>query len=64
MECCEFAVLPCRVFDGVDRVRVVEEFVGNVDMGDCYGEVVEEFVVELQVAPMGGLHFFCKVSLS
>ena len=33
-------------------------------MGGCYGEVVEEFKMELQVSPMGGLHFLGKVSLS
>ena len=59
-----FVVLPCRVFDGVDRVGgFVEKFVGNVDMRVCYGEVVEEFEVELEVSPMGGLHFLGKVSL-
>ena len=27
---CEFVVLPCRVFDGVDRVGVVDIGVGGV----------------------------------
>ena len=32
-------------------------------MGYYCGEIVEEFVVELLVAPMGGLHFLGKVAL-
>ena len=71
MVCFEFVVLPCRVFDGVDRVgvvgrevaRVIGGFSENVDLGDFCGEIVEEFVVELLFVPMGGLHFLGKVCL-
>ena len=59
---CEFVVLPCRVFDEVDRVGVVGDFWGNVDMGDCCGEIVEEFVVELLVSPMGDLQILGMIS--
>ena len=44
---CKLVVLPCRMFDGVDRVvdsrvgGVVENFVGSVDMGGCCSGVVE-----------------------
>lgn len=69
MVCYEIVVLPCSVFEGVDRVGVIDkelggvfgEFGENVNVGDCCGEIVEESVVELWVAPMGGLHFLGKV---
>ena len=61
---CYFVVLPCRVFDGRDRVGgFVENFVGSVDMGGCYSGVVEGCEVEPRVAPMGGLHSLGRVSL-
>lgn len=65
---CELMVLPCRMFDGVDRVgyrgvgAVVESFVGIVDMGGCCCGFYEECEVEPQVSPMGSLHFLGMVS--
>ena len=43
--------------------RVVESFVGSVDMGGCCNGIVEACEVVLRFSPKGGLHFLGMADL-